>query len=389
MASFYEQMGMTKQQTEVLERSLQIFERLMREDPNQDWNAFDATISYDTLGEVGRETEPDPSKIYRNYELARQLRQRLTETVHQEQPSRAGRVRSLAVSDIKLSALALELHDPARALEYAQQAVSTSLILADPKTSAVEDRELLAGSYNVLARTQVLMSQEEPARESYRQVELLRSEWVHSEPLNAYATQELARAYFDMGTMELEVGNIKASLDQYRHAENMFVELVAKDKANVELKWYLANTEYALGNARQAAGMPDEAKAYFRRCRVTREGLFRMDPANIQRRIELMLVNAQLGNAEQALKDASFVEQYAPRNPGKLFPAACAYALSAKASNVPGRAESYTNNAIRLLRMAIESGFRDSWALQHDPGLEAVRSRSDYKQLVSEARRIS
>jgi len=388
MASFYEQRGMTKQQTEVLERILQIFERLMKEDPNQDWNTFDAAISFDTLGEVGRETEPDPSKIYRNYELARQLRQRLAETLHQEQPSRAQRVRSLAVSCIKLSTLSLELHDPARALKYAQEAVSTTLMLVDPKTSAVKDRELISGSYNALARAQVLMGQEAPAREAYRQVELLRREWVHSEPLNAYATQELARANVAMGTMELEVGNLKASLDQYRDAEDIFVELIAKDRANVELKWYLANTQYALGNALQAAGMRDEAKVYFRRCLVAREELFRMDPANIQRRIELMLVNAQLGNEEEALEDARMVEQYAPRNPGKLFSAACVYALSARASKVPRIRESYVDSVIRLLRMAIASGFRDSWALQHDPELENVRSRGDYQQLVNEAQRV-
>jgi serine/threonine protein kinase len=64
MGDFYSQMGMTKQETEVLKRSLQIFDRLMKEDPAEDWNTFDAAISYDSLGEIGRETEPDPSRTF-------------------------------------------------------------------------------------------------------------------------------------------------------------------------------------------------------------------------------------------------------------------------------------------------------------------------------------
>ena len=381
MAAFYEQMGMTKEETEVLDRSLQIFNRLMKEDPNQDWNAFDAAISYDTLGEMGRETEPDPSKIYHYYELARQLRQPLTETIHQEPPSGAQRLRSLAVSDIKLSTLALELHDPRKALDYAEQALSTSLRFG--KIATAKDRELLPGAYLALARSRLLMYHENEARDAYKQVEQLRREWVQSEPINAYARQELARADLAIGDMELEFGNLAVSLDRYHRAETIFTELIAEDKGNVELKWYLANTQYVLGRALQLNGKRDESKVYLRRCLITREELFRAAPGNIQRRIELMLVNAQLGNMRDALNDALVVEQYAPQNPGKLFSAACAYALAARNSTSKLRAPE-ADNAIRVLQIAVANNFRDTWALQRSPELQSLRGSSAFQQLLRE-----
>jgi len=385
MAAFYEQMGMTKQETEVLDRSLQIFNRLMREDPSQDWNAFDAAISYDTLGEMGRETEPDPGKIYRYYELARQLRQPLTENIHQEPPSRAQRIRSLAVSYVKLSMLAVELHNPSNALNYAQQALSTSLSFA--KIDVSNDRELLPGAYLALARARLLMNQENEARDAYGEAEQLRRAWVQSEPINAHARQELARADLATGEMELEVGALPASLDRYRKAETIFTELISKDPGNVELKWYLSNTQYALGRALQLSGKQDESKVYFRLCLTTRKELFRADSGNIQRRIELMLVNAQLGNIRDALSDARVVEQYAPQNPGKLFSAACAYALAAQNSTSQLRA-SQADNAIRVLQIAVASNFRDTWALQRSPELQSLRGSSAFQQLLREFKTV-
>jgi len=390
MADFFDQMGMTKPETEALERSLQIFDRLMKEDPNQDWNSFDAAISYGLLGEVGRETEPDPSKIYRYYELSRELYQRLTETVHQEPPTRLQRVRGLLTSYIKLSALALELHDPHKALNYAEQAVNTALPLTNAKgPDGNSYRDVISNAYFELARAQLLAGQEALAQGSYKHAEQLRTEWVQSEPLNAAAKQDLGRTNLAMGDMELELGNIAASLDQYHKAREIFTELSAKDQMNDELKWYLANTEYALGSALQTDGRTDEAMTHFRRCLAIREYLFRTTPTNIQRRIELMLVNAQLGDTEDAVKDARFVEQYAPHNPGKLFSAACAYALSARPSNGQRSQNAYVDSATRLLQMAIASGFRDPWALQRDPQLETLRSRSVYKELVREAQSVS
>lgn len=380
MAEFYDQMGMTSQETEVQRRSLQIFNRLMKEEPTQDWNPFDAAISYDGLGKIGRETEPEPSKIYGYYEQSRQLAEQLVKTVHQAQPTQIQRYRKVATSYIKLSALALELHDPAKALGYAQYAQAWSLKLAKATGSETND---ISESYYSLGRARLLMGQEALAREAYSRAELLQRESVQSDPLNAPARQTLGRTNLAMGDMELELGNTAAGLEWYRKAEAIFVGLIGKDKNNAELQWYLANTQYAIGNALRTSGERDEAEAYFRRCLATREVLFRATPNNIQRRIELMLVNAQLGKTEDALGDARVVEQYAPRNPGKLFSAACAYALSARAANTRATRDAYVDEAIRLLRMAIASGFRDKWVLQRDPELESIRSVSAYQQLLN------
>jgi serine/threonine protein kinase len=392
MAEFYGQMGMTAEQVQVLDRSLQIFDRLMAEDSKNDWIAFDASISYDSLGEIGRETEPDPAKIYHHYEKSLKLREQLVEQVHQDQPSLVQRKRSLAISYIKLGALALALHDPARALGYAQNAVNTSLSLAkaaDSKESP--DRESIAAAFGTLARAQLLTGQEAAAREAYRQAEQLEREWMQAEPLNAGARREFARTNLAVGDMELELGNVEVSVEQHRKAEASFAKEITKDEANPELKWYRANAQYGLGRALRAINKGGEAGSYFRQCFATRKALLSDDPKNIQRQIELMLVQAQLGQYDEALTVARAVEQYGPLNPGMLFSAASAYAISSNPSfKASGHSEKHqerersASEAIRVLRMAVASAFRDRWTLQHVPEFNGLRNRSDYNQILAE-----
>src|SRR5262249_22351245 len=126
MGSFYGQMGMTDQQVLVIRRSLEIFDRLMAEELKEDWNRFDAAISYDSLGEIGREAEPEPAKLFDLYGQSLKLREELVSPVHTPTPTPFQRQRALAVSYIKLAALNLDVGDPAKARECALSALAAS-----------------------------------------------------------------------------------------------------------------------------------------------------------------------------------------------------------------------------------------------------------------------
>src|SRR5262249_1093038 len=154
MGSFYEQMGMTDKQIEVYQRSLDIFNRLMREEPLEDWNKFDAAISYDSLGEIGREIEPDPAKIFCYYTQALELRKTLVAAGHRANPTTFQRRRALAVSSVKLGSMAMEVGDPQTARAYGQQALEHSQAAAaqDPSKS-YDRRELISSALLLLGRS--------------------------------------------------------------------------------------------------------------------------------------------------------------------------------------------------------------------------------------------
>jgi serine/threonine-protein kinase len=386
MATFYEQMGMTDQEARVLERSLEIFNRLVQEQPDEDWNKFDATISYDSLGEIGRETEADPAKLFDIYRHSLKLRDDLVANVHAPKPTPYQRKRALAVSRIKLAALYLEVGDPSSARGQARQALVTCEQAAAADPARIDDRRVnFSQVHFLLGKASFRMGQEAAAREHYRLCLALRQELIQADSLNAYAQQETGRTYNALGELEIELRHDRASLEQHQKAHAIFDALHKRDPANAEVTWYLSNTDYHLGNARRFLGDESSAEKHFRACLGTRLSLQKNDAKNIQRKIELMLVQAQLGMHKDASEAARQVLEFAPRHAGKLFLAACALALNARAaSSDPALQKEYSDRSVAILTQALADGYRDLRALQNVPELQPLRNHSGFKQLLGE-----
>jgi hypothetical protein len=140
------------------------------------------------------------------------------------------------------------------------------------------------------------------------------------------------------------------------------------------------------------SGKANESKTYFSRSAGTYQSLLQSDPNNIQRKIEVMLAAAQLNHAEQAAAYAREVEGYAPQHPGKLFSAALAYAILA---SLPGTEQANeqrgkeADEAVRVLRKAMQSGLRGTWTLQHLPELKKLRPLSSYESVLHETSRLA
>jgi tetratricopeptide (TPR) repeat protein len=289
------------------------------------------------------------------------------------------RFRSLAVSNIKLASLAIEVHDASRALTYAEQAQAASAALSKlPEGDTRDVKEVISGAYSSLGRARAMLGKTDAAKESYAASEVGYREMIKTNPLDADARVNLARAELYLGDLELNLGNPEAAITHDQNAESIFEELIKKDKINPELKWYHANTEYAIGRALKLDAKPDEAKIYFSRSAATYQVLLQSDPKNIQRKIEVMLAGAQLNQAEPAVAYAREVEGYAPQHAGKLFSVALAYAILASSPSgghsSEQRDKSYSDQAVRVLRKALQSDFRDSWTLQHIPELKNLPS---------------
>jgi serine/threonine-protein kinase len=399
MGRFYEERGQTKDQIKVIERSLEIFNRLIKEYPEEDWNKFNAAISYDDLGEIGREIEPDPAKLFDIYNKSLEIRQQLATDIHNPEVTLFKRLRALAVSYVKPAALALEVGDPARALNYAQKALiaSEDALKADPKQT-VDRFELFSSSYFFVAKAEWHLGMEAEARKHLNECIKLRQQWMDSQKIKFNPQRELARAYEALGDLEIEGHHVQAALDAYKKSLEFFQGLVKQDKDNPELQWYVANVKYRLGVVFKTIGDTEAAKEQFEACLKTREVLLKSDDKNVQRKIELMLVQARLGRYPEAAKAAQEVIDFAPLHPGKLFQAGCGLALCASGA-VPGQQakppatagqvsqREYADQAMSALRKAVAAGFKDKKALESCPDLMSIRPSDEFQRFLTQVSR--
>ena len=101
---------------------------------------------------------------------------------------------------------------------------------------------------------------------------------------------------------------------------------------------------------------------------------------------------ARLGEHARGAADADYVAAADGVPPEAMYQTACVYSLCAAAAGADAKlsppereqlVETYSTRAVALLRRAVDSGYSNVAHMEHDPDLDAVRRREDFKKLMA------
>jgi serine/threonine-protein kinase len=393
--TFYEQMGQNDKAARAYRDALIIFDRLIKENPEEDHNKVNAAICCDDLGEVDREMDPDPAVAFKDYRRALELRQDLVTEIHTPDVSLAARQYYLAASYVKLGMLYLMDGDPAPALDCGRKALEWHQAATTSNPKDQHSRRLYTSeSYYLLGVASARLNQPEAARRYLDQCLQLRKELVDAEPDNFFAKQYRQVALQGLAELESGAGRLPEALRIAQEAREELNKLHDPKASNPELLWHLSNSDYQLGTLHLALGERTPAAAAFRAALEARTTLAAADPTNMQRQVELMLARAHCGELEKAAEMAQKLSAAAPKHPNVLMAAACAYATCAAAMgqaskpalspDQQARQKQYADAALARLDQAIKAGYRDVHALEHNLDLEPLRSLPGYKTLLTQ-----
>jgi hypothetical protein len=161
---------------------------------------------------------------------------------------------------------------------------------------------------------------------------------------------------------------------------------------------WLANCETNCAAALVALGRLPEAAACCDRAIAIREDLVRRQPTNhrfpqnlAESLMRLGIVRAAAGDAAGAAtlwrRAAATFASHPPGGESTVFRACCHGALAALASVASARVSAadgaaHAEEAMAILRREVAGGYRDFALLRVEPGLEALRSRDDFRQMM-------
>jgi serine/threonine-protein kinase len=161
---------------------------------------------------------------------------------------------------------------------------------------------------------------------------------------------------------------------------------------------WLANCETNSAAALVALGRLPEAAACCDRAIAIREDLVKRQPTNHRFQQNLAESLMRLGNVRAASGDAAGAAtlwrraaakfaDHPPGGEGTVFRACCHGALAALAAVASAQvsatdAAAHAEEAMAILRREVAGGFRDSALLRVEPGLDALRSRDDFRQMM-------
>ncbi|MBA2224583.1 serine/threonine-protein kinase [Thermogemmata fonticola] len=311
-----------------------------------------------------------------------------------------------------------------------------------------EFRQELAISHNNLGVLLRATGRLKEAEAAYRDALDLRKQLVDEFPTRPDFRQELAISHNNLGNLLRETGRLKEAEAAYTAARDIQKQLAAEFPTRPDFRQELAQSHNNLGVLLDATGRLKEAEAAYTAALDIRKQLAAEFPTNLDLRNELagtcvnlaLLCNqrrefkaakqhlaegephhqaaleansrnptyrqfyrnhlwalteahAGLGEQADALKAAQRVRDLGWDPPKNAYDAACGLALcipivakdeQLDADKRKAAVQFYGDQAMKLLREAVEKGFKNVEHMKKDTDLDPLREREDFQKLLAE-----
>jgi serine/threonine-protein kinase len=374
-----------------LERSRDLLERLRRAHPGDREVLTELAGTHSNLAflrqELGRLAEALTS-----YQEARQVHDQLAGTG----PPSAEHQRWLAGWHRNVGALQLARQEPAAALESFREAARLLGPLAEANPNVTDYQLQLAavcGSVGAVLMETGELAQVQPW---YDRALQLQQALVRYDPQVGDYQHGLAKTYANLAVLRRCQGQWEEALAALREAQARTEPLA---RAHPNVPDYQGDLGRNLGNrgmTLELAGRRAEALAAYREAVAALRRARALAPQLVEYQVLLGLhcgdvarLGRALGREEEA---AAAVRERAQLWSGR---AAAVYQLAREQAVLAGRKGGdgaagaaqqrlYADQAVGLLRAALELGFADGDRLRTDPQLDGLRDRDDFRQLLAD-----
>ena len=283
--------------------------------------------------------------------------------------------------------------------------------LAAEERRAIEPRISMARAHGLLG--QALMSQPdgaEPALESYQKAVELREEVAREHPELADQAYLLAMELGDLNVAQQMAGKLDSARKGLLRAAEILERLDRRYPDVLNYQGGLASTYNMMSDLHRRRREPAESLAFARKARDMLERLVARHPKDAISQIDLAKAHNNIGRGLQQAGDpvealrsfqraVDLYESLPEIDPRNYYNLACNVALCIPLIGArPGSSEAvdpeslskgdrfrrqkYGDRAMELLRRAVRGGLVNLEILQSDTDLDAIRSRTDFEELI-------
>jgi serine/threonine-protein kinase len=420
-------------------QALTLCEALVAARPDSSEFLYDLALAQHQLANLER-AAGDTDSAFRLFQSARDLWEQLACA----QPRLLRYQGDLALCLNNMGVAHSGLGHDTEALRLFEQAllIREKLVAEEPRNN--ESQLALAASYHDVGATCARLHRDVEALRYHEQAHALRERLAQDNPNFSLYQSDLAGSLGDLASMHRAAGRLVQALDYYKKALAIQRGLVRVDPSVSHYQRDVGRTLFAIGVLLNDNRQKDDAARAYRDARAVQEKLVQADPARVEHHNDLGhtlnnlgVILGQLGHLDEALgvlEQAVAEERLAfdrmPQAPGyrralnnaygslgevqralghpadafapalerrKLWPGnatelvrvAGDMALTAakdkdKASpKEQAERQRYADEAIAILRQALEAGYPNPERLESDPHLASLRSREDFQELIA------
>jgi serine/threonine protein kinase len=221
----------------------------------------------------------------------------------------------------------------------------------------------------------------------------LYSQHVREFPRDVGNRLQLAATWHSVGTVVFRQKNYTKAEEAFGQALAILEPLSAKAPAVPAYRRDLANTRAHLGKTLLASGRSEGAARAFAQALPGWRDLVAAEPGSSDYRNGLAETLAEMGDHEGAVKEAAELVRIGQGQAATFCAAAdvlavCVRTVLADTSVPEARrrelGQAYADQAMDLLRKAVQKGYQGIGQFQNNPDLDPLRSRADFKKLLAE-----
>jgi serine/threonine-protein kinase len=335
---------------------------------------------------------------YRDSDAAFRIALREQQRLVEEYPTEPEYRRDLAMSHNNLGLTLYHSGKRADAEPEYRAALKEKQRLVDEHPAVPAYRNELAKSHNNLGNLMSDLGKRADAEIEYRAALKEQQRLADDHRLPAYRT-ELARTHNNLGVFLVDLGRPAQAETEYRAAVNLQRNLATESPDVPNHRYELAVTVVNMAKLRQAAGDCEQASALLREARPQIEEALRAYPKNSEYRsayrdslFTLGRILVSLGDHEAAAQVAEKLRTQGFEPANDNYNAACILCrlvpIVIKDSRLPEskrneQARTYADKSLQNLGEAIRRGFNDGSQIKKEPDLDPIRSRDDFKKLLT------
>jgi eukaryotic-like serine/threonine-protein kinase len=379
--------GRTGEALEAYQKSLAIRERLARDDPTiAEYRKREA----DSLFNIGllQYYNGPMDEALEPYRKALAIREQLA----REYPTDAGFQDLLARCCHNIGLVFQDMDRPSKAIEPYQRAVAIWENLAREHPSARSYPFLLAKSYNNIGNLARAEGRQAEALESHQKAMTIRERLTREQPAIIQYQNDLAESYGNIGYQMRAAGRQTEAMESYRKAL-VILERQARDNPAVPEYRHQSNLGNALCNLAQIEmdqGHWGEALELLQRGVAHKRRAVSLAPEQPTYRLslsrdlaDLAIVHRSLAQPTESTRAARESASLADKSPAELYHAACALSSTVPLAESEQR-QGLAAEAVEMLTRAIAAGWSQGAQASHDPDLDPIRNREDFRRLLAE-----
>jgi tetratricopeptide (TPR) repeat protein/tRNA A-37 threonylcarbamoyl transferase component Bud32 len=355
---------------EEFRKALALFGDLARDFPTVAEYRMDLARRHNNLGALF-EAQRQWEKAEQQHHKALRIQQKLVA----ESPGLPDYSSHLAHTHYVLGCLVADQRRLDRAAEHYREAVAVQQRLARTYPSVAEYRFALAASHNNLGSVLAQQKQREQSVEHYRKSLAIRRELTDEFPARTEYQIELGGSCCNFAHLLRDGSKPADSLPWYNRAIRTLNPVHERTPDDVTARLFLRNSYYGRALALDRMKQHDRAISDW-------TWAIKLSAPQVQPSMRLLRANSRVraGQVAEAIAEVAEVRKSSTMTADDWYALARIYAV-ASSKDADSKKE-HADQAMRMLRYAVQAGYKDVQHVEEDKDLDGLREREDFKKLM-------